>query len=212
MPSTRVLKDRILNTARGSAFAAYTPHLSFSTDVPIFEAATPSATEVTYDTMARQPATMAAPTTPAGTTRRSATSALLTFPTMGAGVGGHVGYGLEYDALTGGSLLRANPLPNVGSALTVTGATNATPIAITTSAPHGLATGMFVRNAAIGGNAAANGEFKVTVTGANTFTLNGSVGSGAYTSGGTSQRFGFEIIVGTAPTIAIGQFFSEAAD
>lgn len=70
-------------------------------------------------------------------------------------------------------------------AKTVTAATNATPIAVTTSAAHGRATGEIVTISGVLGNLAANGTFTITVTGANTFTLNGSVGTGAYTSGGT---------------------------
>ncbi|MBC7844119.1 MAG: hypothetical protein H7099_17550 [Gemmatimonadaceae bacterium] len=210
MPSTQILKDRILNTARGTAFAAYTAHLSFSTDIPVFTGS-PTATEVTYDTMARQPATMAAPTTPAGTTRRSAVSANVVFPTMGGGAGGHVGYGLEYDALTGGSLLRANVLPDAGAAKTITAASNATPIVLTI-AGHGWASGMFVRVAGVTGNTAANGLFKIIVLTTDTFQLVGSVGNGAYVSGGTATRFGFEIINGIAPQINTGQFYSEVAD
>jgi hypothetical protein len=55
----------------------------------------------------------------------------------------------------------------------IIGITNATPMTIATSAPHGLATGddiVISRADAI----AANGRWIVTVTGANTFTLNGS--------------------------------------
>jgi hypothetical protein len=68
---------------------------------------------------------------------------------------------------------------------TVTAATNATPIAITTSAAHNLSTGNQVCVDGVAGNLNANGYWVVTVTGSTTFTLNGSVGSAAYTSGGT---------------------------
>ena len=68
---------------------------------------------------------------------------------------------------------------------TITGATNASPIQITV-ANHGLGTGETVVVACVGGNTAANGTWVITVTGANTFTLNGSTGNGAYTSGGTA--------------------------
>ena len=70
---------------------------------------------------------------------------------------------------------------------TITGATNATPISITATA-HGYNTGDSVTIVGVGGNTAANGTWTITVTGANTFTLNTSVGSGAYTSGGLVQR------------------------
>ena len=70
---------------------------------------------------------------------------------------------------------------------TITSATNASPIAITTSAAHNYATGDTVVISGVGGNTAANGRFVITVTGSTTFTLNGSTGSGAYTSGGTAK-------------------------
>jgi hypothetical protein len=66
----------------------------------------------------------------------------------------------------------------------ITGATNATPIVLT-SANHGLATGQSVSIVGVGGNTAANGVWVVTVVDANTFSLGGSAGNGAYTAGGT---------------------------
>lgn len=75
--------------------------------------------------------------------------------------------------------------PDVGpTEFTVTGATNATPIVITTSAAHLMTTGQRVRVYGVLGNTAANGSFIITVLSGTTFSLNGSVGSGAYTSGG----------------------------
>jgi hypothetical protein len=67
----------------------------------------------------------------------------------------------------------------------ITGATNTSPIQIATSADHGLSTGSAVLITSVGGNPAANGDWYITVTGPTTFTLNGSAGNGAYTSGGT---------------------------
>jgi len=72
-----------------------------------------------------------------------------------------------------------------GASVAVTAASNSTPIALTTAAPHGLVTGMQVTISGVLGNTAANGTFSVTVTSATAFTLDGSVGTGAYTSGGT---------------------------
>lgn len=71
--------------------------------------------------------------------------------------------------------------------IVVTGATNATPIVITATA-HGLATGDEVFIAAVGGNTAANGKFTITKVDANSFSLNGSSGNAAYTSGGTVAK------------------------
>jgi len=61
-------------------------------------------------------------------------------------------------------------------------ASNATPIAITTSSPHGFTDGDTVE---IVGNSAggANGLWVIHVTGASSFTLNGSTASGAGTGG-----------------------------
>jgi len=71
---------------------------------------------------------------------------------------------------------------------TITGATNATPIVITTSAAHGYSTNDFVDVINVGGNTAANGTFQITVVTSTTFQLNQSVGNAAYTSGGTCQK------------------------
>ncbi|MCA9131980.1 MAG: hypothetical protein KDA45_02450, partial [Planctomycetales bacterium] len=76
------------------------------------------------------------------------------------------------------------PVLPVGSGRPLTGATNATPISIT-SAAHGLSSGQFVVINGVTGNTAANGFFRITVTGSDTFTLNGSEGNAAYVSGGT---------------------------
>jgi hypothetical protein len=68
----------------------------------------------------------------------------------------------------------------------VADATNATPIVIETTAPHGLdGVNQPVTIASVGGNTAANGTWEVSVTDSTHFELNGSVGNGAYTTGGT---------------------------
>lgn len=68
---------------------------------------------------------------------------------------------------------------------TITAATNASPIQITTSVGTSLATGQTVTISGVAGNTAANGTFKITVVNSTTFTLDGSTGNGTYTSGGT---------------------------
>ncbi len=65
----------------------------------------------------------------------------------------------------------------------VTGATNATPIVITSNT-HGYNNGDVVVIAHVLGNKAANGKWVVANKTANTFELTGSVGSGSYTRGG----------------------------
>jgi Ubiquitin-activating enzyme E1 FCCH domain len=72
---------------------------------------------------------------------------------------------------------------------TITAASNATPI-VATSAAHGLSTGTRVTIASVTGNTAANGTWTITVLDANTFSLNGSTGNGAYVSGGTWHATG----------------------
>jgi hypothetical protein len=69
------------------------------------------------------------------------------------------------------------------NALDITGATQATPIVIT-SAAHGLSDGANVIVHDVLGNTAANGYFEIDNKATNTFELEGSVGNAAYTSGG----------------------------
>lgn len=58
------------------------------------------------------------------------------------------------------------------------------PIAVT-STSHGRATGDILSISGIVGNIGANGAWAITVIDSNTFFLDGSMGTGAYTSGGT---------------------------
>ena len=71
--------------------------------------------------------------------------------------------------------------------LAVTGATNATPVEITTATAHGLSTGDVVTVSGVRGNGGANVTSTIVVTGANTFTLDNSVGTAAYVSGGVVE-------------------------
>lgn len=68
----------------------------------------------------------------------------------------------------------------------IIGATNASPIVVQTGAAHGFSTGDTVDVAGVGGNTAANGEWTIVKVDATHFSLTGSTGSGAYTSGGTA--------------------------
>jgi hypothetical protein len=68
--------------------------------------------------------------------------------------------------------------------LTITAASNANPITITTSAPHGLVSNQLVGIYGVNGNTAANGGWNISVVNTTQFTLNGAVGNGAYTNGG----------------------------
>lgn len=67
--------------------------------------------------------------------------------------------------------------------MAITNATNATPIVIT-AAGHGLTSGAKAYISGVLGNTGANGEWSVTYIDVDTFSLNGSAGNGAYSSGG----------------------------
>lgn len=75
---------------------------------------------------------------------------------------------------------------NATGDLEITGATNATPIVITTGTNHNLRTGRRVRVFGVLGNTAADGTWSITRLSDTTFELDGSAGNGAYTSGGTA--------------------------
>jgi len=131
------------------------------------------------------------------------------FSTFGAGDLAEAG---ALSALAGGTIIAIKAatvtagkvLGSDAAALNVTGATNATPIVITT-ATHGLVSGAVVTVASVGGNTAANGTFKITVLSGTTFSLDGSVGNGAYTSGGTVQPRGSnQVGTGTSEMYATG--------
>lgn len=67
--------------------------------------------------------------------------------------------------------------------VSITAATNATPIVITAS-NHGRSTGDVVFISGILGNIAANGSWTITKVSDDSFSLNGSVGNGSYISDG----------------------------
>lgn len=82
----------------------------------------------------------------------------------------------------------------------VTGATNASPIVVT-SAGHGLQNGQKITISGVLGNTAANGTFKVAGVTSSTFELSGSTGNGAYSSGGTwhlTGQFKYQISAAAA--------------
>src|SRR3990167_1645260 len=85
-----------------------------------------------------------------------------------------------------------------GDGATITGATNASPIKITTSAVHSLITGMQVNITGVTGNTAANGSFPIIVTSTTEYTLTGSTGDGAYISGGEANSWSLSSTVNTA--------------
>lgn len=97
--------------------------------------------------------------------------------------------------LQAGGVVLAVPMPvatpgavnNAGVAVGagILSSTNASPIAVTTTAPHGLANGAVVTIAGHLVNTDADGTWVATVTGPNSFTLNGSTGNGVGGATGT---------------------------
>ena len=75
-----------------------------------------------------------------------------------------------------------------GEPVVISGATNATPIVITTTT-HTFDTGDGVRIASVGGNTDANGDWVITVVDSTHFSLDTSVGNAAYTSGGLATEY-----------------------
>lgn len=80
-----------------------------------------------------------------------------------------------------------NPPTGVTYSVALSDASNASPIVITTPAPHSLFTGDSISITGVAGNTAANGDWLITVTSPTTFELNGSTGNGAYGGGGSAQ-------------------------
>lgn len=86
----------------------------------------------------------------------------------------------------------------------ISAATNASPIEITTSAAHGYSTGDVIQVIGQMGNRAANGAWVITYVDATKFTLNDSVGSGTGSYSGTTQKINSKaIILETANTKVI---------
>lgn len=73
----------------------------------------------------------------------------------------------------------------------VTGATNASPIVLSTGAAHSFVVGDRVNVSGVVGNTAANGNWTVSSVGSTTVTLSSAQGNGTYVSGGLVQRIPF---------------------
>lgn len=92
--------------------------------------------------------------------------------------------------------------------LTVIAASNANPITITTSTPHGLTNGQLVGVYGVQGNTNANGGWNITVVNSTQFSLNGALGNANYTSGGQIVIPGG---VPISPTTSPAGFFEGAS-
>ena len=99
---------------------------------------------------------------------------------------------------------------NTNASGSITAATNAAPIVLTTASTAGLQSGSTVAISGVGGNTAANGTWTITVINGTTFSLNGSNGtaSGAYTAGTGSWTTVNQAVLSLAKTLGAtqGQF------
>lgn len=86
-----------------------------------------------------------------------------------------------FNATQLGHYAQAFYLPQFLRPKKIIGATNASPIAITTDVAHNYQTGDNILQQYVEGNTAANGTFTITVTGSTTYTLNSSTGNGTFT-------------------------------
>jgi hypothetical protein len=82
-----------------------------------------------------------------------------------------------------GNLAAANGTATQLEGAAITGATNATPIVVTSNG-HGLTNGQRVTISGVVGNTGANGTFTVANVTTNTYELVSSVGNAPYVSGG----------------------------
>jgi hypothetical protein len=83
----------------------------------------------------------------------------------------------------------------------VTAASNASPIQITTSVANGLVTGDYVLVVNVTGNVGANGLWKITRLTDTSFSLDNSVGTGAYVSGGTVRKRSGTVVEFATPQV-----------
>lgn len=93
---------------------------------------------------------------------------------------------------------------------TLTNATNVSPIVVT-QASHGYQTGMRVTISGVSGNTGANGTFTITRIDGNSYSLDGSTGTGTYGGGGSvnvSGLYYFSIACTSGNGFASGQNYS----
>lgn len=89
------------------------------------------------------------------------------------------------------------------------GATNATPIVISSSTPHGITDVSWIVVSGVLGNLGANGLWVAEALSANTMKLRGSAGTGAYVSGGIATvRDTFTVVAELVNITPIGISFN----
>lgn len=111
--------------------------------------------------------------------------------TKGSGPGQIIGFLRAYVRWVDsrGNVSNLSPISNTetceGPSGSILGASNTSPIQITTTVPHGLSTGDIVRVEGTVGNTGCIATWEITVVGAQDFLLNFSAGDGNWVSGGT---------------------------
>lgn len=113
---------------------------------------------------------------------------------------------LSGTALQSSKIVWVNPRVNQNitspaSTSVINGATNASPIVISTTAANGVLTGMTVNITGVTGNTNANGTFTATNINATSFSIP-VAGNGAYVSGGTLNSWTLRAEVNTAQSAA----------
>lgn len=119
-----------------------------------------------------------------------------------------------YRVYNNGSLVASGTLSTKLDSGSITGATNANPIVIT-STDHGLQDGLRVTISGVGGNTAANTTATVANSTTDTFELSGVAGNGDYTTGGTWHLSGAYLFLITPTTVggyAQGQNYTVMVD
>ena len=79
--------------------------------------------------------------------------------------------------------------------VSVSDASNTSPIVITTPVNHGFNDNDQVVVSGVTGNTSANGTYNITITGLTTFELNGSIGNNTYNNGGSVTKTGLQLTV-----------------
>ena len=98
-------------------------------------------------------------------------------------------------------------LLTAATARTISAATNASPIVVTSSTAHGLTTGDRVVISGATGNSAANGTWTITVVDTTRFSLSGSTGNGSYTANSGNWKVIPYMHYGDSPIHPRGHFW-----
>lgn len=128
----------------------------------------------------------------------------------GANVTVAVGARLDTTDTSGTTAISVGSLSNTAT-LTISGQSNVTPIVITTTTNHGLQSEDQVDITGASPNTAANGRWRITVTSATQFSLNGSSGNGATSATGFAKKISEQEFVASAVHVGQGNHVQVAS-